>query len=348
MTFLSRVAYSVCAVLCFSASANVPLHEPDSATRERIEAHNHAQRPDPSDAPENVARPFAEYETARFVLMSGEDGMESKTVKAEIARNLPDGVDFVFLARNGFPTLSQMQQSLAPYLSEDRIHRIDVSTSGNGLWARDGIPVPVFMEDQSLGVVDARYYHHYEPDTFVAKAFNVPLLSHTYYYEGGNFLADARGNCLLVSRDIPNTVFERYYGCKTITKLPHLAGIGHVDERVKLLSDTLALTDRIEYKTALEGLGYTVHLLPNPAGRYETYVNSLLVNGTIFVPTYNEVTDAAAIAKYEEFGLKVVPIVTKNLSNMGHGSIHCITMTYPEATLEELQLTLDGSGNRSK
>ncbi|MEZ4752666.1 MAG: agmatine deiminase family protein [Bdellovibrionota bacterium] len=348
MNFLSRVVCTLCVVLCFAVDAAVPQHEPDAATRERIQSHNRNQMPDLRDAPEEVDRPFAEYETARFVLMSGEDAMESKVVKAHIAKNLPEGVDFVILTRDGIPTLDSIHNALKDYLATDRIHTIDVHSSGTGFWARDGIPVPVFMQNQSLGVVDARYHHNFEPDTFVAKAFNVPLLSHTYYYEGGNFLADTRGNCLLIEREIPDVIFNRYYGCKTVTKLPYLAGIGHVDERVKLLSSTVALTDRIEYKTALEALGYTVHLLPIPAGKYETYVNSLLVNGTIFVPTYNESTDAAALAKYEEFGLKVVPIGSKHLSNLGHGSIHCITMTYPEATLEELQVALDGYSNRSK
>jgi len=62
----------------------------------------------------------------------------------------------------------------------------------------------------------------------------------------------------------------------------------------------------------------------------ETYANSLLINGTLFLPIFEQPNDKEAIRIYENLGLKVIPIETKKLSNQGSGSIHCITMTYPQ------------------
>ena len=77
-----------------------------------------------------------------------------------------------------------------------------------------------------------------------------------------------------------------------------------------------------------ENAGYEVHLLPRPNGAYETYVNSLLINGTLFLPVFANSNDDKAIAIYQSLGLKVIPINSTQLSKM-QGSIHCMTMNYP-------------------
>src|SRR5690606_24633706 len=138
------------------------------------------------------------------------------------------------------------------------------------------------------------------------------------------------------ARFIPDSVFSSSYGCATLTRLPFVAGIGHADERVKILSDTLAVTDTPSYVPLLEAKGFTVKMLPKlyPAGGVRTYVNSLLVNGTVFLPVFSKSTDAEAIRVYEEAGFRVIPLDSRSLSDGGMGSIHCITMTYPPAPFE--------------
>jgi len=55
----------------------------------------------------------------------------------------------------------------------------------------------------------------------------------------------------------------------------------------------------------------------------------LLVNGTVFMPSFSEPTDVEAARIYQDLGFKVVNLPSKTLSNRGQGSIHCVTMTYP-------------------
>ena len=65
---------------------------------------------------------------------------------------------------------------------------------------------------------------------------------------------------------------------------------------------------------------------PNSGGNYRTYTNSVLINKTILVPTYQEQYDTTALRIYEELhpGYKVVGI---NCNDMiwALGALHCIT-----------------------
>ena len=92
------------------------------------------------------------------------------------------------------------------------------------------------------------------------------------------------------------------YGCKQIDRLPHLEGIGHVDEHVRFVAEDTVLTDLPEYKKTLEASGLKAVLLPRPSTEMETYVNSLVVNGVAIVPTFGEKTDAEALKLYESVG----------------------------------------------
>jgi agmatine/peptidylarginine deiminase len=82
--------------------------------------------------------------------------------------------------------------------------------------------------------------------------------------------------------------------------------------------------------------------VPRPEQPYETYVNSLYVNGTLFLPTFQESGDTEAVALYESFGYKVISLDSKELSNQGLGSIHCITMAYPPVPFNELLANVGG------
>ena len=152
------------------------------------------------------------------------------------------------------------------------------------------------------------------------------------------------GDCLTVERtSLPtDDIFKNLYGCKKIIRLPFVKGIGHMDESAKFLSDKIVLTDTPQYVEVLKKAGFEVHMLPRPNGTFETYVNSLLINGVLFLPVFGQTQDAQAIAIYESFGLKVVPIRSNSLSNIGMGSLHCITMNYPKANLNTLIQAMGG------
>ena len=142
---------------------------------------------------------------------------------------------------------------------------------------------------------------------------------------------------------MPDSVFRNHYGCEKLVRLPFIKGIGHADESVKFIDDKTVMTDAPTYKTILEEEGYDVVMLPRPYREYETYVNSLLVNGTIYVPIFGTDRDEEALEIYRQQGFQnVIGLNTYNLSNDGLGSLHCITMTYPKVSFTELIDVLDG------
>lgn len=291
---------------------------------------------------ENV-QPFHEYDKTGYVVMSDDDfyGVATK-MKQTLAAGLPADVHLIVYTQSSDKKYQKnLFDSYAQYIAKDRLHVLQIPTSGsNDFWSRDNLPMPVWV-DGKFTLTNARYYYNFEPDAFFSQLFAVNLLAHNYFYEGGNFGTNSKGDCVVVNRKksypggvsdtaaIPDDVFRSKYGCKTLTRLKHLKGIGHADEVVKFISDDVVITDEEQYVPILEKMGFTVHLLPEPDLNYETYINSLIVNGTVFLPIYGEKNDQAVIDIYKSFGLNVVTVNSRQLSTQGQGSIHCITMNYP-------------------
>lgn len=296
--------------------------------------------------------PFAEYNPVGYVIISEHGEFNSRNVKKTIAENLPPGVTLVVFTGNKSEShQKKIYESFASSMnSSNPLKVVYLPRGDNGFWARDGVPVPVWsssnLGQQKLAVVDAKYYHRFEADKEVSEMFGAQLVEHNYYHEGGNFLANTRGDCLIVDNEravqIPDEVFLNKYGCRKTVRFPHTKGIGHIDETVKLINDDLAITDDKEYAEILQKNGFTVKMAPRPKNRYETYVNSLYVNGTLFLPTFKQSRDAEAVSLYESFGYKVVTVDSRTLSNDGLGSVHCITMAYPPVPFNELLAAVGG------
>jgi agmatine/peptidylarginine deiminase len=118
--------------------------------------------------------------------------------------------------------------------------------------------------------------------------------------------------------------------------MPFIKGIGHIDESVKFMNRDTVIVDDPTYEQILKDAGYTTVKMPRPDNEYETYVNSLVVNGVVYVPVFGEKNDKKALQIYESFGLRAVPLDSTELSNDGMGSIHCITMVYPKVDFNEM------------
>jgi hypothetical protein len=279
-----------------------------------------------------VLRPYAEYEYGKYIIFSSDNVVsDASRVKNTILENLPKGVQ-VLIFDYGYGDSAQYKK----YVNSG-VAKVKNVGSYNGFWARDGVPVPVYVgaEDKEVpALVDAKYGHGFEADTVFAQLFGVNLVKHEYYFEGGNFLADRKGRCFMVNArhatQMPDSIYTQFYGCKELHRLPFIAGIGHVDERVKIVSDQFVITDVSEYVGLFKELGFEVVLLPRGQMEFETYVNSLMVNGVIYLPVFQNAKDQEVIAAYEKLGFKVFPIEVDELPNRGMGSIHCITMLYPE------------------
>ncbi len=288
-------------------------------------------------------RPYADYEKTGYLIMSSEFAFNSRQAKLEMARILPaDGMLVIFTGN-----ASQKEEILKTYetaVPRERIKVVTFPSAGEGFWARDGVPVPMFDKDAKLTVIDAQYYHGFAVDKEISRMFNAGYDKHDYFYEGGNFQANTKGDCVIVNNDrhatIPDAIFAGYYGCKQLIRLPFIDGIGHVDERARFINDTTLVTDTPSYRDILTGKGFTVKMLPRPSRPYETYVNSLIMNGKVVMPVFSEPTDAAALAVYEGLGLKAAGGDSISLSNNGQGSVHCITMTYPKVPMADMLKSL--------
>lgn len=290
---------------------------------------------------ERKYRPFADYEAPGYLIMSSDFAHNSRQAKLEMASKLP--ADATLVIFSDYSDASSKESILRTYESVVPRSRIKVITLANsylGFWARDGVPVPVIDNGGNLVVVDAVYGHRFEPDAQIASLFGAGLEKHRYYYEGGNFMANHAGDCIMVNHgyhtQIPDSVFIGQYGCRQMIRLPFVDGIGHIDEHVRYISEKVVVTDLPQYKDVLQGKGFTVHMLPKPSGPYETYVNSLIMNDKVIVPVFGRASDAQALAVYERLGLSATGADSRTLSNNGQGSVHCITMTYPPVPMTKL------------
>jgi hypothetical protein len=220
--------------------------------------------------------PFAEYQTTGFVVFNDDDYYgAAEEIKTTIAQNLPAGTTLlVYTTSTSKPYQQDLFNRYSQYIAADRLKILQVPQSGsNDFWTRDNLPLPVW-ENSQFALVDAKYYYNFEPDVFFKNLFGVNLSGHKYFYEGGNFMANSRGDCLVVNRKkayvggvsdtaaIPDDVFKSLYGCKTLIRFKHLKGIGHADEVVKFMSDDIVFTDTPEYVAQLEKAGFQVVLLP--------------------------------------------------------------------------------------
>ena len=347
----------VSALISQLALANTPLTQaPSPEVLEQLSKHNQQQAVLDSLLPQfrgvNLVRPFAEYETTGYVFFNDDNYYGYATdIKRGIARNMPEGVTLVvYTTRTNTGYLNRLRETYGQWVDDSQLLILSVPRSGsNNFWTRDNLPLPVW-DDSRFALVDARYYYNFEPDAFLINLYGAIGKKHEYFFEGGNFIANTRGECIVVNRRrsypggvsdtaaIPDSVFENYYGCKKLIRFKHLKGIGHSDEVVKFMTDDIVVTDTEEYVDTLEAMGYEVHMLPEPDRRYETYVNSLQVNDTLFVPVFGESGDKRAVEVYRKLGLglKIVPLNTRDLATRGQGGIHCITMNYPDVPMENL------------
>ncbi|QOJ28159.1 MAG: agmatine deiminase family protein [Ignavibacteriales bacterium] len=183
---------------------------------------------------------------------------------------------------------------------------------------------------------------------------------------GGNFMTDGHGtgfSSRLIVTENPNkteaqidTIVKRFMGIDRYIKMTVLPydGIHHIDMHMKLLDDETLMVGQYpagvsdgpqieanlqyvlsNFKTAF-GRDFKVVRIPMPpdgsgrypssGGQYRTYTNSVIVNKTVIVPTYELKYDTTALRIYREAmpGYRVVGINCNSIIGQS-GAIHCIT-----------------------
>ena len=301
---------------------------------------------------------WAEYENVRTLVLVPNQNPAAASLQEQIIRSVPEGIRVLLVSPKGTKT---------PAIAGVEV--LDSAIDPVNPWARDFLPHPVRLSSDRFGLVDAMYSSDEtsEPDRDLAKAFSVPLFtglgrSGGARFEHGNFLAARNGDCFLAGdyavfgvegteavvygpKDEPKSfmmkdhlkVLRGSYGCKRVVLMPASkpVGVRHIDERIKIVSDDLVLTDRPHYQTILGGLGYRTMLLPQPeqgnaARRNRNYVNSILLNGTVLVPTYGVPEDQEALEIYQRAGFeRVVPLEAATVLDAKSGGPHCLSMTFP-------------------
>lgn len=295
---------------------------------------------------EETIRPFAEYERTDVVAMSPDEYEDSRDMKILIAKNLPSDVKLLFNAENE-EDIKRIKGKFSYYISPSRMmFAIVKSQAAQTFWVRDSFPYPVIKTNNeskpSLTVVDSAYYltgmwvKEYAPDKAVADLLKADIVSHSYEHFGGNLIANTKGDCFRVKsgrgNGVTHDMFREIYGCKSLTEFKFISGVGDIDERVKLISDSVAVTDEPSYKIELESKGFSVIMMPKPtppASKTATYINSLLVNGTLFMPKFKVPEDEIAEKIYTDLKLKVYSAYAPRVSLVGNGNVHCFTANYP-------------------
>jgi agmatine/peptidylarginine deiminase len=185
-------------------------------------------------------------------------------------------------------------------------------------------------------------------------------------HTGGNFMVDGFGtgfSSKLIVNENPtktvaeiDTIMKLYMGIDRYIKMDVLPydGIHHIDMHLKLLDEETLLVGEYPANTAdgpqieanllyvlsnfnsVFGTPYKVVRIPMPpdshglypdqAGDYRTYTNSVFVNQTVILPTYDPQYDSTAIRIYQEAlpGYNIVGIDCNSIIPSS-GAIHCIT-----------------------
>lgn len=183
---------------------------------------------------------------------------------------------------------------------------------------------------------------------------------------GGNFMVDGQGTGFaskLVINENPtqtnasiDTIMKKFMGLKRYIKMDVLPydEIHHIDMHMKLLDEETILVgqypqgvaDGPQIEANLQyilnnfqtcyGRPYRIVRIPMPpdangqyphqGGDYRTYTNSLIVNKTVIIPTYQLQYDSTAFRIYREAmpGYKIVGINSNQIIT-ALGTIHCIT-----------------------
>jgi hypothetical protein len=281
-----------------------------------------------------VKKPFSEIEQTGYVAISSADNFELPQLREAIAKNLPSDASLVIFVASS-SEVAALKSQFGQYLGDRLKFLVTPQDFGaDPIWARDSLPFPVHLQ-AGMGLVDSIYPQDFEPDQAFATALSMAKVKTGEYFRGGNLLFDLQGNCFsenvneTAGLNDPETYLKQYFGCSSVTLLDQQGGIGDIDERIKFLSGNDVLTDDTIYAALLQNKGYNVHMIPSTGYGNETYMNTLIVNGTIFVPQMGIDRDQSALDAYKALGFKPVGVYTKDMADQGAGNIHCVTMNYP-------------------
>lgn len=289
-----------------------------------------------------VGQPALETDHFRYLLLSGEtfeyDTDEKKEMHRLFAQNLP--ADMILVVVTEQDDALEVKNAFSQWIDSKRLIIASGDNLGNITWGRDSYPIPVYKDNQkTVELVAHDYFRTFNARKLIADSVQAQNVKYEkFVYVGGNLMAAENGDCFAVNSGrifgLSDNTFMNSFRCRSITRLPYVAGIGDVDEVIKILPNKNILTNQTSYKSIFTKMGYTVTMLPEVYDSYRTYANSVILNKTVFMPSFENATqNKAAAAVYASFGYKVIEIPSNFMSDEMAGSVHCLTMAYPDMDL---------------
>ena len=259
----------------------------------------------------------------------------------------------------------RVREVLAENLNDDEMARVSIyECDNNDTWARDHAFITLVSASDASSpcrLLDFRFngwgekfaadkdnrinYTLYNKGVFSGERVDYD----DFVLEGGSIESDGRGTVLTTSvclmaphRNQPMTqaeveaVLKERLCARNIVWFDYGQLIGDdTDGHI----DLKALENQLQQATDADGKPYRLLKLPMPEALYDdgdrlpaTYANFLIINGAVIVPTYNqEENDARALELVAEAfpGYDIIGIDSQTIVRQ-HGSIHCLTMQYPE------------------
>jgi len=308
----------------------------------------------------------AEFEPLRGVFVTWRWNTTYNSIFREIVREVVSSCK-----ANIIPASASETTSIKNYLTSGGIPLDSVRFyiySNNSVWSRDYGPWFMRKQDNTEGIVDFKYNRPRPLDDTIpwriGQSWGIPVYGSPLVHAGGNFMVDGLGtgfcSTLLYEENSSYTpqridsLMLAYNGLERLIVLKRIITeyTGHIDLWTKILNDTLIMVgeyatghandtvldnraDSISHCKNREGFNYRVVRIPMPwstASAPPTYLNSLIANKKVLVPTWSLAEDTTALRIYRDAmpGYTVVGINCSSMSGSG-GAIHCITMQVPSS-----------------
>ncbi|MCK5072666.1 MAG: agmatine deiminase family protein [Bacteriovoracaceae bacterium] len=288
----------------------------------------------------------------------------------QMLADLPSEVGAIIISRSDVFYKKHFNEDI----NSERFKVIDIPNDSN--WARDFFPEIVIDQNGKKKFVQFKYASGKTANNVgesIAKLLDIPLEKSRLYLEGGNLLVDDEQQLFITEKVFKwNTYHHKLskkeieYELKTILNikkvhwlpiLPH-EKTSHVDIFMKYMgNDTMLVADsqNPSRKKVLDEVAktisknYRVVRIMNAEDSLNnawtlSYTNSLILNGIVYVPKYDDGTDeyTAQYAKFDEMAIKVYKdlgyqVIAIPIHDMmfNQGAIHCLTK----------QLSLIGNSN---
>jgi agmatine/peptidylarginine deiminase len=267
---LKPLPVSIC--LLFSACT-------DHNSNSRVAGHFEEFSPEALEAFRNQQEVIAEHDPSQAIVMSYTMFTEHKRedMAEAFLRTAIDTLWVVvpktYTAKEEAADLARLYQTAGQLRSKIRLLRQPVEGKLRE-WARDFAPLTARTRQGGLALLDFNYYSDRPADDSVpqelAKEMGLPRISLPVYNEGGNFMNNRQGACLMTDRVLrandqvevegdriltPAEV-EAYYrdfaGCKTVHIFPSMPyeGTRHIDIWGKFLDDRTIVVAEVEERVS--------------------------------------------------------------------------------------------------